>query len=130
MQRKNRIPADPRDRPTRVNTLEALLTSPQGESPVRVDERLVDVLGELFQAVDDIRSQLSGKRKPLLTVDEFAEVVGRAPFTVRRWIKEGRIKAIRVAGTGPKGRLLIPHEELGKLVASGLAGNAPATVIA
>jgi len=109
--------------------LDASLNSLRDGTVVAVDGRLVDVLGELFRAVDDIRTQLAGKRKSHYTTEEFAVATGRAPYTIRTWIKDGRVKALRVPGTGPKGRLLIPHEELAKLVSTGRAGSVPAAVI-
>lgn len=83
----------------------------------------------ILAGVGDIRMQLSGLRKSHHTVEEVAEATGRAPYTVRTWIKEERIRAIRVPGTGPKGRLLIPHEELEKLVAAGLASRLSAAAV-
>jgi hypothetical protein len=56
-------------------------------------------------------------------------VCGRSPFTVRRWISEGRIKAIRVEGTGPRGRLLVARDQLQALLENGMAGNVPDAVI-
>ena len=94
----------------------------------RLDDRLVDILGQLFRAVDDIRRQLGGKMKSHLIVEEVAEVTGKSPYTIREYIRQGRIRAIRVAGTGPRGRLLVPREELEKLMTSGLAGHAPAAL--
>ena len=60
-------------------------------------------------AVDDIRRQLGGKMKSHLIVEEVAEVTGKSPYTIREYIRQGRIRAIRVAGTGPRGRLLVPR---------------------
>ena len=66
-----------------------------------------------------------GKAKTLLTVEEVAEEVGRAPYTVRNWIKNGKLTATRVDGTGPRGRLLVRREDLEALtVGTGIGGAA------
>lgn len=70
------------------------------------------VLAELAR----LRDLLEDRVKPLLTVGEVAELVGRNEYTVRRWIKENRLAATRVSGTGPKGRLLIRREDLDRLL--------------
>ena len=90
----------------------------------KIDE-MYGLLHYLKTAVEDIRGQLASKRKAFYTVEEIAGLVGRSAFTVRRWIGAGRIKAIRVEGTGPKGRLLVPRDQLGVLVADGLATAVP-----
>jgi hypothetical protein len=84
----------------------------------------------ILAVANDIRSRLSGLRKSHLTIEEVAAATGRAPYTVRTWHKQGRIRAIRVAGTGPRGRLLIAAEELEKLVTAGRASRLPAAAIA
>jgi excisionase family DNA binding protein len=90
---------------------------------------ILSVVLYLKLAIDDLREQLSSKRKSHYTVGELADVFGRSPFTVRRWITEGRIKAIRVEGTGPRGRLLVSRDQLQALLANGMAGNVPDAVI-
>lgn len=86
------------------------------------------MLRQLRDAVEEIRSQLAGTSKSHFTVDEVAAMTGRVPYTVRSWIKEGRIRAERVAGTGPRGRLLIPREELKKLITQGHGESVPAVL--
>jgi excisionase family DNA binding protein len=90
---------------------------------------ILPLIRGIYSALDDIRTQLGGLRKSHYTVEEVAEATGRAAYTVRAWIKQGRIRAIRVPDTGPKGRLLIPREEFEKLVGSGLAGQAAAVLV-
>jgi excisionase family DNA binding protein len=87
---------------------------------------MTGLLERLIVAVDDLRASVQGRRKELYTVVEVAGLTGRAPFTVRRWIAEGRLAAIRVEGTGPRGRLLIPGDQLARLLPQGLGGALPA----
>jgi excisionase family DNA binding protein len=78
----------------------------------------------LRDKLDQILDILRGKRKPVLTVGEVAQLVGRTPYTVRRWIAEGRLRARKVEGGGaPRGRLLIERGELDRLLAQGLGGD-------
>jgi hypothetical protein len=67
----------------------------------------------------EISETISGTWKQFFTVEEFAQLVGRAPCTVRRWITAGIVKATRVEGAGPRGRLLVHRGELDKVVGSG-----------
>jgi excisionase family DNA binding protein len=84
--------------------------------PVPVGERILRELHE-------IRELLAGARKPVLTVEEVAALTGRTPYTVRRWIALGRIRATRVNGSGPKGRLLMAREQLDSLLGEGKGGH-------
>ena len=106
-------------------------TTEASTGPRREKEALSQVVGmlhELQDAVEEIRAQLAGTSKSHFTVDEVAEMTGRAPYTVRTWIKQKQIKAERVAGTGPRGRLLIPRDELKKLITRGQGENVPAVL--
>lgn len=89
---------------------------------------LVNLVQSLAVQVADIRATLAAKRKPQYTVEEVADLTGRSAYTVRRWISEGRLKAIRISGTGPKGRLLIAREEIDRLISTGLGANVPDAV--
>ena len=129
MQLRDSRPGPGRGRVESAPDFAGLRASRGQETAAGIDERLVDILGLLFRAVEDIRRQLDGKLKSHLSVEEVAAATGRSPYTVREWIKRGRINAIRVTGTGPKGRLLIPRGEMAKLVTSGLAGEVPAALI-
>ena len=92
-------------------------------------EEVVPLLAQIpmiLVALQEIRTLLSERSRPLLTVEEVAELVSRSPYTIRAWVREGRLQATRIAGTGPRGRLLIAREELEKLVGSGLGARVPA----
>lgn len=98
----------------------------------REDGRLTEVvalLKELKVGIEGLRRQFAGGGKTHFTVNEIARFAGRAPFTVRTWIKSGQLRATRVEGSGPRGRLLIPREELQRLVATGRGRNVPAAIV-
>lgn len=91
--------------------------------PAAVDASARSNLAALTTTVEavhrDVRQILDhalGRAKSHLTVDEVADEVGRAPYTVRTWVQQGRLKATRVHGTGPRGRLLIRREDFEDLL--------------
>lgn len=88
------------------------------------------VLNRILTELEEIRATLSGLRKSHYTVEEVAELVGRSAYTVRRWIAEKQLLARRIEGTGPKGRLLVPREELTRLMSQGLDAEMTAVVTA
>lgn len=90
-------------------------------------ERLVR---DLARAMPHLNEQLGilvdrfgACQKQFLRVDEVAELTGRSAFTVRRWIKDGKIEATRISQGGPRGRLLISRRELQRLVMDGKGSN-------
>lgn len=100
------------------------------------EENLGDAVREILDAVrsisarvNDIESALHNTSKPQLTVEEVAQACGRSAYTVRRWITQGRLTAIRIGGCGPRGRLLIDRAQLRRLLDSGLGEHVPAIAI-
>jgi len=68
--------------------------------------------------IESLLLELSAtSRKEFYTVEELARLVDRSAYTIRRWIKEGHLRAIRIIGGGARGRLSIPHDEVRKLTA-------------
>jgi excisionase family DNA binding protein len=99
-----------------------------GEEPDN-SMKLLPLIQRILDDLEDIRSLLCGQRKDYLTTHEVASATGRSEYTVRRWISEGRLEAIRVSGTGPRGRLLVPRGEMQKLVNQGLGAQLSAAEI-
>jgi excisionase family DNA binding protein len=87
----------------------------------------VQLLHRVLAELGELRAIIQGTRKDYYTVDELARLTGRTAYTVRRWITEGRLQAIRVEGTGPRGRLLVPGSQLGQLLPQGLGSEIPTT---
>jgi len=117
---------------THVATAPSKVTSPPTDVSKIVDplfERICGRFDELESKLEALRSLLTTRRKDYLTVEEVADLVGRSAFTVRRWITEKKLTAIRVDGTGPRGRLLIPATELERLVADGRGTNMPDAMV-
>ena len=93
--------------------------------PRRIGMMLTQILSDL----DAIKHTLSGAHKSHYTVDEVARLVGRSAYTVRRWITDKRISATRIDGTGPKGRLLVAHEQLSQLIHLGMGDSIPDSLL-
>ena len=95
--------------------------APPADAPavLAVVTALKGEVASLKRMTGELVEHARGKVKPLLTVEEVASEVGRAPYTVRTWVKTGRLKATRVAGTGPRGRLLVRREDLERLLDNG-----------
>jgi excisionase family DNA binding protein len=94
------------------------------------------MLGELFasklpsleQKLESVRELLASRRKEHLVVEEVAEMTGRSAYTVRRWISEGKLRAVRLRDGGPRGKLIIPRTELERLIAGGRGAEVPDAV--
>ena len=103
---------------------------------LKVDS-MESMLGELFtnkvpsleKKLMSLHDLLAARRKEHLVVDEVAELTGRSAYTIRRWITEGKLTAIRLRDGGPRGKLLIPRAELERLIAGGKGSNVPATAL-
>src|SRR5262245_34216306 len=96
---------------------------------LRMSETNHAVLKRVLAGVEAIQAHLAGSHKQHYTVNEIATATGRAPFTIRRWITEGKLNAVRIDGTGPKGRLLVPHAELARLIQNGHGEHIPAELM-
>lgn len=100
-------------------------------------DQVIDRLGALFTTkfasledkLEAVRELLASRRKDHLVVEEVAELTGRSAYTVRRWITEGKLRAIRLRDGGPRGKLLIPRAELERLIAAGKGADVPAAVL-
>ncbi len=86
-------------------------------------EQIMSTLGDIRISVDEIRERIAGVTKEHYTVEEVARATGRDPYTVRRWIRDEKLKAIRIDGSGPRGRLLVPRAELKRLIGDGKAAQ-------
>ena len=91
-------------------------------------EQLIALRQALAQLTDEIRSlrqdlrasmQLKGKAKPFYTVREAADLLGRTPYTIRRWIRDGKLEATKPNGGGARDQYLIEVGELRELLLSG-----------
>lgn len=81
------------------------------------------VLGRLDEVLRRLGDGATAKSH--YTVREVAQTVGRSEYRVRAWIKEKRVRAIKVDGIGPRSRWLIPAEELQKLLSAAPAVAEP-----
>jgi len=84
--------------------------------------QVAEELSRLREEVREVSEWLHGHTKDFFTVAEVATIVQRSPYTVRRWLKEGRIEGIKIndhpnnPNSPNKGQYLIAKEELAKIV--------------
>ncbi len=88
---------------------------------------------EAARAVEEqpeiIRQRVRANAKDFYKVEEFAQLAHRGTGKVRGWIARGSIESVRVAGKGPRGKLMIPGKELEKLFLGKLGVHVPPEVI-
>jgi hypothetical protein len=80
-------------------------------------------MASLDEKLDQINQLLLNQRteKEWYTTEEFANLVGKAEFTVREWCRLGRINAKkRGSGRGPHASWAIAHEEQKRYQRDGL----------
>lgn len=85
-----------------------------------------DILLQLNSRLSRIEATLTEPRQPVFNkewyaVAEAAEVLGKAPFTVREWARLGRINASkRPSGRGKASEWMISHREVERIQNKGL----------
>ncbi|HUY90313.1 MAG TPA: helix-turn-helix domain-containing protein [Pirellulales bacterium] len=81
-----------------------------------------ELLGRLARIEATLEQLLQQKTaKDWYTTDEVAEILGKAPFTVREWCRNRRVKAAkRDCGRGNAREWVISHEELTRIRNEGL----------
>lgn len=88
-----------------------------------------DHLHRLSAKIDGVHELLARRRKEHFLVEEVAELTGRSAYTIRRWISERKLHAIRLKDGGPRGKLLIPRGEMERLIESGEGAAIPPAVL-
>jgi hypothetical protein len=76
-----------------------------------------------LERIESVLAELLRQRtvKDYYEIEEFAEIVGKAPFTCREWARLGRIKAEKKSsGRGPHTRWAVSHQELLRYQREGL----------
>jgi len=61
-----------------------------------------------------------GNRRDFYSTRQLARMTGRSVSRVRRWVKEGKINAVRLGGEAPNGQIFIPKDQLERLKAMGI----------
>lgn len=91
-----------------------------------VVERLDEVLLRLIRVEATIQSIASQQpAKEWYSTDEVARILGRAPFTVREWCRNGRVRASkRDCGRGSAKEWIIDQQELRRIQNEGLLPEA------
>ena len=88
-------------------------------SAMQFENELLIRLGRMESKLDLLSRQPAVKE--CYTVEEFASLVDRAPFTVREWCRLGRINAEKTdCGRGNTEEWKTSHEELPRYLSHGL----------
>lgn len=102
---------------------------PRVDEVLEMQKALASDVSDLKRVIDSVREELRGTSKSHYSIAEVATAVSRSPYTVRNWVKQGLVKAVRVEGTGDRGRLLVPRDELEHLVRGGRGSALPAVIV-
>lgn len=85
-------------------------------------------LEERLEQIESMLATLINRQaiREWYTIEEFACLVGKAPFTVREWARLGRIHAKkRKSGRGAHAEWVISHEEYERYQRDGLLPLSP-----
>jgi hypothetical protein len=83
---------------------------------VATEQESITLLRAILERLTRLEKQVSvSTAKENYTVEEAAERLGRAKWTVRQWCNLGQARANRIRGSGRKGEWRIAHDELGRL---------------
>ncbi len=98
-----------------METVESLNSVDVRDILMQVNERLSRIENALNEGAE------STFAREWYTVSETAEILGRAPFTVREWARLGRINAMkRPSGRGKASEWMIAHREIERIQNKGL----------
>ncbi len=102
------------------------MSTPNSEWIEEEDAVAPGVMRLLLERLNRIEAKLETliekrARKDRYSVEEAAAILGKAPFTVREWARNGRIRAEkRACGRGRTQEWSIDHEELQRIQNDGL----------
>lgn len=100
-----------------MNMLRA--SDPSNDGVNTVVAELLDRLTRIEAAIEQLLQQRTTKE--WYTTDEVAQILGKAPFTVREWCRNHRVKAAkRDCGRGNAREWVVSHVELNRVRNEGL----------
>lgn len=79
-------------------------------------EQLMEHVLRLYERIGNVE----GESPPAVSVEQAARLLGRQPFTVREWCRNGRMKAHRATARGPYAEWRIPMDSIRAYQANGL----------
>jgi hypothetical protein len=101
----------------KTGTVELEKLDTAASTVVALEERF----GNMERAIADLRMAVTKHpAKEFYLVEEFAEMVKRAPYTVREWCRLGRLRAKKGRYSGSHEPWRIPHDELVRYQNEGL----------
>ena len=100
-----------------------------GQNVVLLRQALQSLTEEVSSLRRDLRAALAPKLKtrPFYTVRELADLLRRSPHTIRRWIRAGKIEAVKLNSGGARDPYLIDHHDVEDLILS--AGTQERTLV-
>ena len=92
------------------------LNMPEGEAVAHELRQLRLTMQKLDNTITTFCDQIQTERQKLFySVKEVAELVGRSPYTIRRWVREGTIEGVHPDGTNSSA-IVIPRQQVEMLL--------------